>query len=470
MLQGHVDEVSHRAIAGWAADDTRPDDTLDVSIFVNARKVAQVACDKPRQDLIKTGQYGHGNHGFAFRFPKPLPAGQEIRLSVRFSQSGSALTRGECLLATDGIRVLPPPDPVPFETPIMMPGPHDPRALLELLYWYDERLGLSPLLSRLDLAGFAPQLIHYTTFGELPQRPLGISANGRYYPHDHLNELLLSDEFQTGLLPLLLHAYDDKRRLIFVHIPKCAGTDLSNKLRTRYPWANVNIMDADWTSKDALLRHLSQLVLQLRFSDCIYLCGHARLDYYARNHLVRPADQIFTIIRDPAAIIISQVNYILTRFWLDAESGTIGPDTQHWLKEIDIEALPAKLSDGFVQDAGRRVLQNTDLVKPNSICYWLAGRDADARTALEGLVNQNVEVTLTGHYKDWLAQRWNIRSQSTDNSSMKFFTAARLPRDYRDYIGDITQEDAKLYQRIGKAIEQCGGVSVSGHELMRGLG
>ena len=144
-------------------------------------------------------------------------------------------------------------------------------------------------------------------------------ADGRYYPRDHLNELLLSDEFQTEMLPRLLRAYEDKQRLIFVHIPKCAGTDLSNKLKTRYPWVDFNIMDSDWTTKDAMLRHLSRLATQIRFADRLYLCGHGGLNYYARNHLIRPTDQVFTIVRQPSDVILSQVNYVLTRFWLDAE-------------------------------------------------------------------------------------------------------------------------------------------------------
>ncbi len=80
-------------------------------------------------------------------------------------------------------------------------------------------------------------------------------------------------------MPRLLCAYEDKRRLIFIHIPKCAGTDLSNKLKTRFPWIDFNIMDPDWTTKDAMLRHLSRLATQIRLPNSIYLCGHAGLDY-----------------------------------------------------------------------------------------------------------------------------------------------------------------------------------------------
>src|SRR5579863_10632654 len=267
MLHGHVDEVSHQRVQGWAADDMRPDETLDVSIFVDGCKVAQVACDRRREDLAQTGQYGNGDHGFLYRFAEPLPASSETRLSVRFSLTGAPLGRGDCLLIDNSVRLIPPARALANDEPVLMPCPRDPRALFELLYWHDERHGLSPMLSRLDLNDCEPRQLHYAVYGRLPETPLSLRDGERYYPHDHLNELLLDSAFQADLLPLLLHAYEEKRRSIFLHIPKCAGTDLSNKLKTRYPWVDFNIMDAHWTSKDAMLRHLSRLVTQLRFTD-----------------------------------------------------------------------------------------------------------------------------------------------------------------------------------------------------------
>jgi hypothetical protein len=469
MLFGHVDKVSRRGIEGWAADDMRPDDAIDVSIFIGGRKVAQLVCDRPREDLLRTGQYGNGHHGFSYRFPKSVVESVEARISVRFSSSGSPLTGGDCNLDGSGVRVIPPAAPLAEDEPVMMPAPRGPRALFDLLAWYDERLGLPPLISRLDLDGQKPQSVHYSVFGMLSESLVSPPADGRYYPRDHLNELLLSDEFQTEMLPRLLRAYEEKQRLIFVHIPKCAGTDLSNKLKTRYPWVDFNIMDSDWTTKDAMLRHLSRLATQIRFADRLYLCGHGGLNYYARNHLIRPTDQVFTIVRQPSDVILSQVNYVLTRFWLDAERGEVGPDTQEWLGLIGIDMLPPQMSEDFVHQAGMKVLQNTDIVRPNSICYWLAGKDADAQAALDSLIGHDVEVTDTRHYGEWLAQRWKIHSQSRDNSSMKFLTMEMLPREYREYIRDISAEDMKLYRMVDRSIARLGKPSVIGRELTGGL-
>ena len=262
----------------------------------------------------------------------------------------------------------------------MMPAPRDARALFELLLWYDERAGLYPLLSRLDVAGQRPQQAHYSVLGTYPDRSAPM-RNTRYYPRDHLNELLLGDEFQAGLLSRFAEAYSDKRRLIFVHVPKCAGTDLSNKLKTRYPWVDYNIMDTDWTTKRAMLRHLSRLAVQLRFADCLYLCGHGGLDFYMDHHLIRPIDEIFTVVRNPLEIMVSQINYVLTRFSQDATKGEVGPDTREWLgligrdslPEIDFQGFRARHGEGHPRESDYRHAEPTLLLAGGAPCRCRCG-------------------------------------------------------------------------------------------------
>lgn len=464
MLQGHVDSISHERIEGWAADDAAPEQRVDVSILVNARLVARIACDLPREDLGRTGQYSDGRHGFVYEFPKPLPSAAETRVTVVFSEAGAPLARGDRMVSSQGVTVLPKAAPVPEEEPVMMPAPRDPRALFELLYLYEERAGLYPLISRLDMTGQRPQDVHYSVLGAWPNRAEP-APPGRYYPRDHLNELLLGDAFQTGLVPRLAEAYADKRRLIFVHIPKCAGTDLSNKLKTRFPWVDQNIMDQAWTTKDAMLRHLSRLTMHLRFADSLYLCGHSGLDFYLDRHLIRPQDQVFTIVRNPVAIILSQVNYVLTRFQIDATAGATGPDTAGWLARIGYDALPETMSEGFVRETAALIVRHPDVVRPNPLCFWLGGEEANTETALLALRNSDIEITDMRRYTDWLARRWNIVSDTRDNASVPFLTLETLPREMRDYMREISREDTKLYEMIQATLAATDRTSVFGHEL-----
>ena len=207
MFHGHVDNVSRQQIGGWAADDAAPEQPIDISILVDGRKVAQVLCDGPREDLRKANQYGTGRHGFLFQFPKPLSEGAEARVTILFSETGTPLVRGDWLVNDRGVKGVDTPAALPDDEPVMMPAPRDPRALFELLLWYDEHAGLYPLLSRLDVAVQRPQGVHYSVLGAYPDRSAAPMRQERYYSRDHLNELLLGDEFQAGLLSRFVEAY-----------------------------------------------------------------------------------------------------------------------------------------------------------------------------------------------------------------------------------------------------------------------
>src|SRR5437588_13114564 len=57
---------------GWAADDERPDEVLDVCLFVNGIKSAQIAANMLRGDLKDPKRFGRGAHGFRYEFPPEI--------------------------------------------------------------------------------------------------------------------------------------------------------------------------------------------------------------------------------------------------------------------------------------------------------------------------------------------------------------------------------------------------------------
>jgi hypothetical protein len=48
---------------------------------------------------------------------------------------------------------------------------------------------------------------------------------------------------------------------------------------------------------------------------------------------------------------------------------------------------------------------------------------------------------------------------------MKFLAAEMLPRQYRDYVTEISREDLKLYRAVEKGITRAGALSVMGRDL-----
>ena len=94
MLRGHIDVITPSVVVGWAADDARPDKSIDISIFLDGTKVAQVPCNQPRSDLKALGTLGRGEHGFSYQFAPSLPPQTEARISVRVSETGEVIPGG----------------------------------------------------------------------------------------------------------------------------------------------------------------------------------------------------------------------------------------------------------------------------------------------------------------------------------------------------------------------------------------
>ena len=136
MYRGHIDTVTRTEVRGWAASDDRPDGLVDVSIFIDGRKVGQVACALPRPDLRQLGVFGAGMHGFRYEFPEPLERASDKRVTVCISATGKALNNGDVEIRRDdsihvraraGDRLIGEPEPIP--------APCNPRSMFRLSHY-----------------------------------------------------------------------------------------------------------------------------------------------------------------------------------------------------------------------------------------------------------------------------------------------------------------------------------------------
>jgi hypothetical protein len=467
VFRGNVDSVTRAGVTGWAATEESSDTVVEVSIFVGGEKFGEIACADPRPDLKQLGIFGNGAHGFRFEFPRPPGTDADTRVTVRFSDTGKLLASGDVLLRRDNTtlirehtsnRLIGEPEPIP--------APRDIRGLLEIFALLNNKSDLFELLSRFDFAGMKPGDIQSTVFDNLPaggstERPAG----GGYSAQNDLHNLLLSDEFQTNLITLFLRAFPEKKRLIFVHVPKCAGTDLSANLMSRYPFLHEQMTHAHWIGKDDLFHAVSRLVLNLRFFDRLFVTGHNSLSYYTSRGLIRPSDKVFTILRDPIEIAVSQVNYVMTRLVADARAATFAPDTREWLNALGIDTMPSSISPPMEQRLCGEILRCKTITRPNSMCFWLGGDNADS--ALGQLVAHNVELTVMENYTTWLSREWGINSRTRLNRSETFITTEMMSDQELSGVREAYSEDVKLYATIHQTLQQSGKLSVSGGDLRK---
>jgi hypothetical protein len=460
MDVGHVDRITRRSVSGWAADSDDMDRPVTVTILVDGERAAHVVCDRLREDLRARGTYGNGMHGFQHEFSPPLPEGAEVKVAVRFAGSGQPVWNGDAVLPRGAGDAIPQPPPLPAP---MLPAPTSPAVLFRLLGLLDPRQGLYPLLYRLDFSGVRRAHLDYSVFGEVE----GVPPPAEWTPliaRDHLADLLHAPRFRRDILAHVLRAFPEKRRLFFLHIPKCAGSDLAAHLALRYPSIRQQWQEEAWFNNAALFAALADFVRELPFSDAILTAGHVTFDSHIGAGLVRPMDRVFTVVRDPIEIAISSVNYMLTRFQASLGARQPDADVQDWLATLGLPALPPQLAPPFVAEVIHRALYNPVVVQPNSICHWLGG--GDAGTVIARLARHHVEITNTQHYNDWLAREWGVAAPTRANASTRFLSLSDLSHQDLEHVRNLSPEDRKLYDLIEERLEASGRPSIFGEDLL----
>lgn len=345
----------------------------------------------------------------------------------------------------------------------MLPAPRSTRELLELLRFYDRTWGLTPLLDRIDFSDVQPLQIYLTALGRLPES-VEMAAPfppESYSARQNLWDAVLSEEFQRGIVIKLLTAFPEKSRLLFVHIPKCAGSDLANNLANRYPYLAQRLSEPDWTPREKFLDEVKQLSLELPFSDKIFIHGHFTLSWFASNKLLRHGDHMFTVLRDPVDRVISQINYILTRFSEDPYLSA--PDTRDWVEVLGRDTIPRVGENLDVETLKSELLRHPRISHANLLCLYLG--DGDAESALKSCVVSNIELTTLKYYERWLAERWGINRSQRENASEKFVSLNDFTEADKDFLHSITAEDQKIFDAVNGRLAERDVSSIHGLEL-----
>jgi hypothetical protein len=343
----------------------------------------------------------------------------------------------------------------------LLPVPRTPRELFELFAVYESQNGINSVLFGADFSTLDRAGVLTAALGKVAQRRLEQEAPADYNPRGHMRTLLHSVEFRERARRLILGAFPEKKRAIFIHIPKCAGSDLTDTIRRRYPTLQHGYFDVKGHSPEGFFRNLREFAIGVRYADTIALCGHERLCNYQQQRLVRPVDWVFTVVREPAALMYSHISYVLTI--CRSAPATRRPDGLGWLGLLGISEIPEDASDTDMAELARQVIYSTAIPLKNPICNSLG--DGTAITALERMAASNIEITDTTRYAAWRRAIFPWAEETRANASTPYFTAeVATPRD-RDYIATLTEEDRKLFEMIKTRLDRAGEVSIRGREL-----
>jgi hypothetical protein len=337
-------------------------------------------------------------------------------------------------------------------------APRNTRQTLLAFAFYDQARDLASVLNRMDLSAATRRQIVFSVLGRPPERAAELAETADFKPRQAMAAALKGEEFQTRIREIVLAAFPEKRRLVFVHIPKCAGSDLLLTLRRRYPCVHHHLALPDTTGKPELFAALRELALGLSLSDSIAVSGHVRLRWYLERQLVRFEDQVFTTVRHPRDIIYSYISFLLTR--MVAFQGRTRGDVTGWLAPLGMTQIEPDPSPAYLVALGGRLLRAPAVTAPNMICHNLG--TGTASSALEAMVLTDIEVTDMSRYSAWRKAKFGFEPRARENPSRPFYTPETAPEPDRRFIDEMIGEDMALYEIIQARLAAAGGLSVRG--------
>jgi hypothetical protein len=349
------------------------------------------------------------------------------------------------------------------------PMPRTQPELFQCLATYNPRTGWDAFLETIDFSNVTPRQVYQVVLGRHPGTAQQAVGAPGYNPERHFREVLVSPEFRKRFLGAFLRAYQSKGRDVFIHVPKCAGTDLILNLGGRSIPLPKMLEIEGWTDDVEFLEIVAGLARVATAHERLFVYGHMELGGYIDIAGVRPDDCIFTVLRDPIDLMVSQANYAVGRVRQDPTGRE--PDAANYLHQLGLTHLPDKISAGDLKHLTFKALLDPSITKPNVSCFFLGrGSSTVFATALENLIIHNVEVTTTKNYDRWLKERWGIASSSHHNRSEPLLPNAEARRMYGSELAAASAEDQKLFDVVSWALQQTGTASVTGQQLAQLIG
>jgi hypothetical protein len=171
----------------------------------------------------------------------------------------------------------------------------------------------------------------------------------------------------------------------------------------------------------------------------------------------RTGDRLFTIVRDPEAIILSQVNAIVHALREPAAEDTL--IVKRWRHRLG--ALPEGADADAWAAVARRLLARFPDRDP--ICHALGGGTLEG--ALEACAVTNIEIADLSRYDEWIGRTWDTKPPPA-----ALAPPAALPREAlnaadRDRLAALTAQDRPLYTKIRAALDGAYLASIKGSQL-----
>ncbi len=368
--------------------------------------------------------------------------------------------------------------------PTRRPLPTRPRDLFEILVALGDQATLTSLYQATDLRAAEPRALTFITLNRWPTAAELESLPIPYKAQPHLQALLTGAESRASLLRRICDAYPERQRLCFVRIPNCAGAHFLAMASAMHPVVPDHL--TAWIPRDhnRFIPALGSLLGRFTLTKTIMMVqpslapfvqaaapdappgGAAPTGPFAASGLQctpnpparRAGDRLFTILREPASLVLSSVNATLDALMQPASQDS--PAIAAWRARLP---APAGADQAGRQRIALEILRASPLRNP--ICHALA--DGTARGAIQAARLQDIELADLSRYPNWTKYTWDVEAEPPANVSVPHLKLETLPAADRAHFDSMIAEDVAFYTPVRAALDSLPELkpSVRGRDL-----
>ncbi len=351
------------------------------------------------------------------------------------------------------------------------PAPMRPRELFEVFGVLGVSSSYQGLIQSLDFKLTSPGLLANAVLSRWLTNAELAAVGQPYKAPMHLRELLLSYEFRGTLIRRVCEAFPEKRRMLHVRIPSCAGRYTMAVLQTTYPTFRNDYASREFGKVEYLAKYLGVLLSAVNTARAVAIStpqltsfidppALATVESDPLGWAINPApcraqDLLFTVVRPPVSLALSQVNATLTRLRM--------PDPPPALQSIAraLGPLPAADQKAAWQALGRKLLASH--LPQNPICTALGTGTADS--AFAACARVPIQIVGIDRYCDWCRTAFEGPPYEATDASEPFLQEADLTAADRATINARMAEDIIFYNRFQPLYESGGLPWVPGPKL-----